>query len=141
MWVCPHPEDADREPHPAVWNLDRALCDLVARRVEKELPGTAAAFDDYACSSWVLCPTDTLAAMHAGWMEVGARWPGIDPDLPVFVADLLAEYRRQNMDSRDLLRKVWAAERRLRGDPKVHGTPESPAGWRILADVLPALWI
>lgn len=143
LWADPSYDDgADHDPYPAVWELDRALCDLTARRIEGAMGAQAAALDAYVSGNWWdTGRRDVVAATRNAWLEVGMCWPYVDPSLPTFIAGLLAEYRRHAMDNRKFLRRVWAVERRLRGDDRVHGDPKGKAGWRLLADILPGLWI
>ncbi|MBL7487135.1 hypothetical protein [Frankia sp. AgW1.1] len=141
MWTLPETSGEEAKPLPAIWNLDRVLCDMAATKVREVVPATASLLDAYVNGPWGWTPPGLWADTKLAWLAVWRVWPEVDPSLPAEIADLLAEYRQHAPDPRPFLRQVWAAERRLRGDSRVHGTPESPTGWRILADILPALWI
>lgn len=148
MWRSRGPH-ADGKEKPAIWDLDRYLCDIVGQAclnsvasltalATREAHSIGRRLDAYVETNYALPDARTASDMRAAWVDLAAIVNIVDETLPGRIAELLAEYAEhspKNIDSPEFLARVAALGERF----AVAG-PVPVEAWEELAEIIPSLW-
>lgn len=131
---------------PAVWNLDRYLCDHAAQTCQTwadthpDHASHAKAVDialrmrAHVHADWIMAQPEIAERMRQAWADLTPLIGDIDPDMPGRIAGLLDEYIAEDADPDDFLDRVRALAAAFRTTPVARET------WVELANILPSLW-